>query len=163
MLLESFLTLVNIHGIVPFRFNIFRRFLNETILYRFSGLIKCCARGSTEREETLLHAHSHSHSASSNHRPSINYHHSDVEILENGNNNVTKTKNESKGFMDGLEKVKTIAWLLTLGDGMHNFLGEYYCHPMVWTFEFLFRRLGNWNSLYAIDRSWNYNFSCHCM
>lgn len=86
------------------------------------GLIKCCARGSTEREETLLHAHSHSHSASSNHRPSINYHHSDIEILENGNNNVTKTKNGSKGFMDGLEKVKTIAWLLTLGDGMHNFL-----------------------------------------
>jgi len=86
------------------------------------GLIKCCARGSTEREETLLHAHSHSHSASSNHRPSINYHHSDVEILENGNNNVTQTKNGSKGFMDGLEKVKTIAWLLTLGDGMHNFL-----------------------------------------
>jgi len=88
------------------------------------GLIKCCARGSSEREETLLHAHSHSHSTSSNHRPSINYHHPEIEIPENGNNNgmASKTKDESKGFMDGLEKVKTIAWLLTLGDGMHNFL-----------------------------------------
>lgn len=88
------------------------------------GLIKLIkTRGSTEREETLLHAHSHSHSGSTNHRsPSINYHHSDVEILENGNNNATNTKHESKGFMDGLEKVKTIAWLLTLGDGLHNFL-----------------------------------------
>ena len=45
----------------------------------------------------------------------------------------SKTKDQSKGFMDGLEKVKTIAWLLTLGDGMHNFLGELYCHSIMET------------------------------
>jgi len=84
------------------------------------GLIKCCARGSTKIEETLLHSHSHSHVST---RPSISYHH--PEIIENGNNNPTEEiipKKESRGLMDGLEKVKTIAWLLTLGDGMHNFL-----------------------------------------
>lgn len=88
------------------------------------GLIKCCSRGSSEREETLLNVHSHSHVSS---RPSISYHHPDkeVEIVENGNNNRNNggiRKEESRGLMDGLEKVKTIAWLLTLGDGMHNFL-----------------------------------------
>ena len=37
MSLESFLTLVNIQRIVPFKFNIFWRFLNKTILYRFQA------------------------------------------------------------------------------------------------------------------------------
>ena len=35
-----------------------------------------------------------------------------------------KQFDERDGFFDGLSEVKTIAWLLTLGDGMHNFLGK---------------------------------------
>lgn len=82
------------------------------------GLIKCCSRGSVEREETLLHAHSHS-----SHRPSISqFGPQDTQDITEITNNNVKKKTESTRFLDGLGKVKTVAWLLTLGDGMHNFL-----------------------------------------
>ena len=75
------------------------------------GLIRCCAK-SDETDATLLQ-HGHSHSAP---RPSL------VEFDE-----LKSTDSKSKtGLFDGLEKVKTIAWLLTLGDGLHNFLGEFF-------------------------------------
>ena len=77
------------------------------------------------REETLLNrAHSHSHGAA---RPSL----SPEDLAD-----LTPSKaNKSPGFFGGLDKVKTIAWLLTLGDGMHNFLGIYYIH---YSYLFLF-------------------------
>lgn len=85
------------------------------------GLIKCCARSSSVGEETLL-SHSHCHSAP---RTSIS---PDVDLgiigsdLAIDKNNLNNNTNQDDSFFGGLDKVKTIAWLLTLGDGMHNFL-----------------------------------------
>ena len=74
-------------------------------------MIRCCAK-SDETDATLLQ-HGHTHGAP---RPSL------VEFDE-----LKSTDSKSNaGLFDGLEKVKTIAWLLTLGDGLHNFLGKFF-------------------------------------
>lgn len=87
------------------------------------GLIRCCAK-SDETDATLLQ-HGHSHGAP---RPSL------VEFDE-----LKSTDSKSKtGLFDGLEKVKTIAWLLTLGDGLHNFLGEFFRLPLQVNFVHFF-------------------------
>ena len=96
-LLANFLTLVR---------------LAQPLFINSLGLIRCCAK-SDETDATLLQ-HGHSHGAP---RPSL------VEFDELKS---TDSKSNANGLFDGLEKVKTIAWLLTMGDGLHNFLGEHF-------------------------------------
>jgi len=74
------------------------------------SLIKCCTKRNEENDATLLQ-HGHSHGANNVPRPSLQY----DEIKE------SDSKSNS-GLFDGLGKIKTIAWLLTIGDGLHNFL-----------------------------------------
>ena len=65
-----------------------------------------------DNDATLLQ-HGHSHGANNGPRPSLQY----DEIKE------SDSKSHA-GLFDGLGKIKTIAWLLTIGDGLHNFLGK---------------------------------------
>ena len=82
-----------------------------------SGLIKCCASSIDGETDATLLQHGHSHGAASGPRPSIQF--------DEIKNSSDKT---NKGLFDGLNKIKTIAWLLTIGDGLHNFLGKILRH-----------------------------------
>jgi len=75
------------------------------------SLIKCCASSIDGETDGTLLQHGHSHGAASGPRPSIQF--------DEIKNSSDKT---NKGLFDGLNKIKTIAWLLTIGDGLHNFL-----------------------------------------